>query len=447
MSQLNTRIILRNDSTTAWLENESVVLLRGEVGIEFLTNGKVKMKIGDGTSTWAQLNYFGGEDAHVYDVVVAKGADHVVAISAKLGETVPNTHDVAIVKEAMYDEDDLAEGEEQDYQFTAYRYNGTAWAAMDGNYSAENVYFTKDFTFTEKIGTVQTLTNGSATKEAAGKNMQEFFASLFASESNPTTDQPTISLSASGGSGEVGTQYTLPTATLKIDDVGSYTYGPATGVKFATGNAKITQGENSISNTTDMVASNTIKLQATDTERYYLDTAKSYTFEAEATHTDGAVPVTNLGNDYEDGQIKSTKLTKEATATFTGYRCYFYGALKVKPSETTLTSADIRDNLTNGGNYNAAKSFTIKANGAADLKAFIVAIPNSNTRSGITEVKSTAGMTVDMTESYVLSDKKVSVADARGTVEGVDINPVDYKFYVWEPASIDSGAVHEFKLG
>jgi hypothetical protein len=48
MSQLKTRIVLKNDSTTKWLANESAVLLKGEVGIEFLANGKAKMKIGDG---------------------------------------------------------------------------------------------------------------------------------------------------------------------------------------------------------------------------------------------------------------------------------------------------------------------------------------------------------------------------------------------------------------
>ena len=36
MAQINTRIILRNDSTLNWAANENVVLLKGEVGIEFI---------------------------------------------------------------------------------------------------------------------------------------------------------------------------------------------------------------------------------------------------------------------------------------------------------------------------------------------------------------------------------------------------------------------------
>ena len=110
MAQLNTRIVLRNDSTANWLTGKDQVLLKGEVGIEFLANGKVKMKVGDGTTTWENLPYFGGEDAHVYEATVAKGGDHQAAITTALNGAEPNTHDVAIVKEAIIAEDKLVEG-------------------------------------------------------------------------------------------------------------------------------------------------------------------------------------------------------------------------------------------------------------------------------------------------------------------------------------------------
>ena len=81
--------------------------------------------------------------------------------------------DIIIIKDL------IADGK---YQHTAYVFDGENWSAMDGNYNAENVYFDEDFVFTEKIGTVKTLTNGSATVSAAGKNVKEFLASLFAAE-------------------------------------------------------------------------------------------------------------------------------------------------------------------------------------------------------------------------------------------------------------------------
>lgn len=61
MAQINTRIILRNDSTLNWAANENVVLLKGEVGIEFLSDESCKVKIGDGVKAWKDLEYFGGE--------------------------------------------------------------------------------------------------------------------------------------------------------------------------------------------------------------------------------------------------------------------------------------------------------------------------------------------------------------------------------------------------
>jgi hypothetical protein len=42
---------------------------------------------------------------------------------------------------------------------------------MDGNYNAENVYFDEDLITTSAVGNI-TLTNGSATIAAAGKNLK-----------------------------------------------------------------------------------------------------------------------------------------------------------------------------------------------------------------------------------------------------------------------------------
>ena len=62
MATLNTRVILRNDSIKNWQDNPSMVLLKGEVGIEFDpdagTDAAVKFKIGDGTTPWKDLPYY-----------------------------------------------------------------------------------------------------------------------------------------------------------------------------------------------------------------------------------------------------------------------------------------------------------------------------------------------------------------------------------------------------
>ena len=135
LSQLNTRLVLRNDDTAAWLSSKDVVLLKGEIGIEFDPNiqGKVRMKVGDGVKTWENLPYFGGEDAQVYEATVVKGGNHEDAITSALNGAEPNSHDVAIVKEAIIAQDviDAAAAEnptrviEQKYQHTEYSSNLT----------------------------------------------------------------------------------------------------------------------------------------------------------------------------------------------------------------------------------------------------------------------------------------------------------------------------------
>lgn len=60
MAVIKSRINLRNDSTANWLANSSVVLLKGEVGIEFLESGRTKIKIGNGVTPWIDLPYFNG---------------------------------------------------------------------------------------------------------------------------------------------------------------------------------------------------------------------------------------------------------------------------------------------------------------------------------------------------------------------------------------------------
>lgn len=69
MATLKTRIALRNDTTAKWQEHSDVVLLKGEIGIEFEESGNVKMKVGDGVNSWGDLDYFGGESTEEPSVI------------------------------------------------------------------------------------------------------------------------------------------------------------------------------------------------------------------------------------------------------------------------------------------------------------------------------------------------------------------------------------------
>ena len=123
--------------------------------------------------------------AQVFELENIDKVDHIALIYNNTAGKTLAIGDVAIVK------DIIVEG---NYQHTAYVYDGLAWAAMDGNYNAENVYFDEDFIFTKALGTVTIPASGSTTVKAAGKNLKEFFAGLFAAEQNPSATKPTASI-------------------------------------------------------------------------------------------------------------------------------------------------------------------------------------------------------------------------------------------------------------
>lgn len=53
---LNTRIVLKCDTTANWASS-TLVLLKGEQAIEITTTGACKIKIGDGVKTFKDLAY------------------------------------------------------------------------------------------------------------------------------------------------------------------------------------------------------------------------------------------------------------------------------------------------------------------------------------------------------------------------------------------------------
>ena len=307
---------------------------------------------------------------------------------------------------------------EDKYSFTAYTYDGTNWCAMDGNYNAENIYFDKDFVVTEAIGTIKDLPNGQATLAANGKNLKEVLAALFAKEQNPTTTQPSVSITAAKmKTYEVGTKVS-PDYTATFNG-GKYQYGPATGVSVSA-------------------------WSVVDTDSHELTTATgtfpeltvgdntNYKITATATYGDGAMPKTNLGNEYAAGQIKAGTKSKDSAA-ITGYRSFFYGVVKTD----TLDSSVIRG-LTNGGAYNASKTLTVTVSDA-DGVGIVVAVPADSTRAGIKEVLLTTSMNADITADYAVSTA-VDVEGANGYAAK------SYKIYFYKPAKLSSGQSHKITL-
>lgn len=327
--QIRTTLILRNDTSANWAAS-SLVLKKGEVGFD--TDLHI-FKVGDGTKTWSQIethfvDFAAVEKAindatknlhttDVYQKEIALGGDKAAALA---GIAEPVKGDIAIIKEAL---------QGGKYQYTAYVRGETNWEAMDGNYDAENVYFQKDLTITAPIG-VQTIPlSGSKTLSTTGKNIKQVFDMIVAEEKNPSTKQPSATLNSSNiGSKEVGTNIAI--AYSFATTPGSYTYGPDTGVTFS-GYEATFNGE-TLTGASGTFAS----IQVTD--------STNLSISGRCSSSEGAIPVTNLGNPYEAGKIAAKNYTP-SKGTLTGYRGWFYGyynGTKAIADPAAITSAQLR---------------------------------------------------------------------------------------------------------
>lgn len=233
-----------------------------------------------------------------------------------VGGSTPKKNDICIITKKI--------GETDKSEITGYIYNGSAWVAMDGNYSAENVYFPEDLTTTFAMGNF-TLQNGQATIPAAGKNLKQVWDAIYVQEKNPTITQPSVSVSCpQAGRYEVGTSVT-PTYTATLN-AGSYQYGPATGITATAWNVQDSD-------------SHALTTNSGSFDAFTVGDSTNYTISATATYNAGAMPVTNVGNEYAAGQIKAGSKTGTSSA-ITGYRAGFYGTLTSKDGE--INSALVR---------------------------------------------------------------------------------------------------------
>ncbi len=421
-----------------------------------------------GDGTWAEVEL--PSNTQVFEVEIANGANHNDSIATVVGDAVLQNGDIAIVKEL------IASGKRQ---YVAYVYND-GWKAMDGNYNAENVYFDEDITITQTVGNI-TATNGSGTIPAAGKNLKQIFEALWTKEDlSLSIDTPSVSftLSNSGAaSGEVGSAITLPSATVKITDIGSYEYGSkaedgttydkaVTGITFnnlraafgATASTATKYEENTIGGL-GVNTSVTYTADTTDVpEPLFLDTAKSYTFSYSADYTASPdrKPVTNLGNfidssgkattEYADGTkaIVAGTLASSATWTATGYRKWFWGYMATADAledPTQITSAQIRalqkSKASSMDSYTQSSPWVVPAG----TKQIFIAIPKGKQTKKLTINNwSSLGSEVANTKMTTTID----VADARGTNADGTLNGAT-AYDIWY-VNLDSGFGSDAKL-
>lgn len=339
--------------------------------------------------------------ATISDIENADGKEHGELLAAISD---PAIGDMAIVKDEI--------GETGKYQHTAYVYSESGWAAMDGNYDAENVYFSSDLTYTASIGVLSVPSSGSGTITANGKNVKQVLDSILAKRTLPTTTMPTVTISASNcKSYEVGTSV-APSYTASLGS-GKYSYGPATGITAESWEVTFngeTKDTASGTFSTVTVADNT-----------------SLRITAKANYGDGAIPVDNLGNKLTDENELAQKQIKAGSATnysayITGYRKLFYGS-KVTPVELNSMAIRALDSAT-------STTSTVKVSVVEGAKQVIIAVPSGRK---VTKVADEGAFGTDIFNNFAL--ETISVGGADATAESIGEYAKDYNVYVYAPAA------------
>ena len=280
-------------------------------------------------TTWTNIegkpNVFVIRDANSHNAPdVSSGKSTINGTSYTL-----NKHDICIVQCKI--------GTTTSRQYTSYVYNGSAWVAMDGNYSAANVLLSEDMVITQTFGR-HTVTSGSKTAYTKGTSIEHILTDAFRNSNTEsskwTKPSVTFTMSQTGSqSAEVGTSITAPTATLSIAGYGSYYYPNPTNSSKATGitftELKITDKNGTATTATksgSTVSQTSITATHTSVATEYTESTATYSFSASATY--GAATnyaYDNLGKITNEKMSGDTLTSGPLNVSYTGFRYWYYG--------------------------------------------------------------------------------------------------------------------------
>lgn len=380
-SVMKTRIQVRRGTTAEWQENKAVVPAAGEpcmnldTGIVLFGNGKDSYE-----TLLANYEAEKATKAEHYEGVRGAGEDDNAVIERVLGEL-----EVSAEKDDIFVVKTLIAGDK--YSYTSYVYNGSVWAAMDGNYNATNVYFDQDLTTTSAIGYVK-LENGQATVSANGMNLVDVWNSIFVQEDKDiAVVAPSVSVSGSVKYIEVGSSDSQ-TVTVTYED-GSYEYGYTndTGSEGDVASAVINNGSTgatvtaySLMNGSEAIAP-TVENGNSFVVNSGTKTSKaSMSVKGSATYGDGKIPVSNMKKMYPAKAIVAGTTSVVNKELFRWYIPMYYGfkyagGLVADPAAISAEEVKGLTAVTGASAYSATKPASATATGS--WRQFFVAVPES----------------------------------------------------------------------
>lgn len=455
---LNVRFQQKFDTAANWADSE-LILLAGEIAVESDTG---KFKFGNGEKKFSELDYASIDQAQLDatndNFTKLTPAGDVTDSAALATITSPKKGDIAVIERVIG-------GISSASTMTAYMYDGSNWCALDGNYDASNVYFDSNLVMTANIGVQSLGTASSKELGTAGKSLKQVLSMILAKEEkpgNPTQPAVTTKLAnnATPGTSNItveGGSTITPKWSASLS-AGSYTYGPATGITATAWDVKGYIGSTAVSGHTSTADSGTFS-------NVVLGAGKTYKVTAVATHGDGPLAYTNLGEEYKAGnalfdetegatsvQIKGGTSNKKSddSPTITAWQQgYYIGTLESDVAITSdlLRNADNKGTLKNravkGGNYAAATDLKFSPSGT--MAKFVIAYPASkdmtngayDSAKGLQSFFNNSSFE-EYKGNFTRSIVKVAGADNDLTSD----HAIDYAVWTWVPASAFSGTIN-----
>ena len=409
---MGTRIISGGDITiaSARLDDLADVIIAGAGTNSFLVKGDndnwVAKSLDDVVALIKEnIGNIEATSTQVFQATSENGARNEDAIDIVVTGALLNIGEIAIVKVLIAD---------SKYQHAAYVFDGENWAAMDGNYSAANIYTPEDIQVTTNVGELSADTTVNA-----GTNVADLLVRILSQSKNPTKTDPSITAfgvtnNGSGTDFEAGTSIT-PKWTSTFNE-GSYDYKsstsdtnviPVAGTGVVAESWVITKDGSTIGSTED------------GTGASFILGDSSVGFKAVVNYSAGNYALTNL-NKMPETEVRIAAGSAEKTTSITSYRKMFAGGT----TANTIDSALIRGL---GANAKASTSnFEFKAS-VGDTK-LVFAYPSSlSTKDPKFEYFTMAWESVGGFTKL----GTVQVADARGGTSGLK----DYTVYTYTPAA------------
>lgn len=283
--------------------------------------------------------------------------------------------------------------------------------------NASQVAIAREITVTTDVGNLHAgdkviITGDPQSGEVKAADVQALFEAILSKDINPTTTQPSASVTLSNsGAKEVGTEFT-PSYSCSLNPG---TYNVAGQGNQAT-NVTATAYEVSDTN------SNNSSTQSGSFTAFTVEDSTNYKVSVTISHSAGSVPKTFLGNEYPTGQIQAGQKSANS-ATVTGYRNCWWG-YKTSSNLIADPAAITAQEIKALGNANRTRPTSLQTN---QMQQMFFALPADQV-SGLSIAASTG------LPQTVQGPITVSIGGVN------DYSPIDYDVFYVSNAAAEAGS-------